>query len=161
MTTNEDESTGSDRLPSGIPGLDTVLQGGFPRAGISIIQGMPGAGKTILGNQLCYSHVANGGKAIYVTLLAESHSRMMLHMSQLSFYDASVIPERLYLISAFRVLEESGLKGLQDLLRREVQRHRATVLVLDGLVAAEESANSTREFKKFIHELQTQATLSS
>lgn len=159
MTIKQAEISPLDRLPSGIPGLDIVLQGGFPRAGISIIQGVPGAGKTILGNQLCYHHVAQGGKAIYVTLLAESHARMMLHMSQLGFYDAGVIPDRLYLISAFRVLEESGLKGLQDLLRREVQRHKATVLVLDGLVAAEESANSAREFKKFIHELQTQASL--
>jgi circadian clock protein KaiC len=58
-----------DQIPSGIPGLDTILRGGFLRAGITIIQGVPGAGKTILGNQLCYNHVANGGKAIYVTLL--------------------------------------------------------------------------------------------
>ncbi|TDU26398.1 circadian clock protein KaiC [Panacagrimonas perspica] len=148
-----------DQIPSGIPGLDTILRGGFLRAGITIIQGVPGAGKTILGNQLCYNHVANGGKAIYVTLLAESHARMMLHMSQLSFFNADLVPERLYLISAFRVLEESGLKGLQDLLRREIQKHGATVVVLDGLVAAEESATSAREFKKFIHELQTQASL--
>src|SRR6185295_13426332 len=81
------------------------------------------------------------------------------HMSQLRFFDPAVIPERLYLISGFRVLEEDGLKGLQDLLRREVQRFKATVLVLDGLVAAEESAPSAREFKKFIHELQTQASM--
>jgi circadian clock protein KaiC len=32
-------------------------------------------------------------------------------------------------------------------------------LVLDGLVAVEETAGSAREFKKFIHELQTQAAL--
>ena len=148
-----------DQLPSGIPGLDVILRGGFLRAGITIIQGVPGAGKTILGNQLCYNHVAGGGKAIYVTLLAESHARMMMHMSQMAFFNADFVPERLYLISAFRVLEESGLKGLQDLLRREIQKHGATVLVLDGLVAAEESAASAREFKKFIHELQTQASL--
>lgn len=147
------------RVPSGIPGLDAILRGGFPRAGITILQGTPGAGKTIFGNQLCHHHVRQGGKAIYITLLAESHARMLLHMSQLHFFDPAVVPERIYLISAFRVLEEDGLKGLQDLLRREVQRFGATVLVLDGLVAAEESAESAREFKKFIHELQTQASL--
>ena len=152
---------GIPRLPSGIPGLDLVLEGGFPTAGITIVQGTPGAGKTIFGNQLCHHHVAQGGKAIYVTLLAESHARMQLHMSQLRFFDAAVVPERLYLISAFRVLEEDGLKGLQDLLRREVHRFGASVLVLDGLVAAEESATSAREFKKFIHELQTQASMTN
>lgn len=161
MPPSEAAESGLPRLRSGIEGLDIVLKGGFPRAGITIVQGTPGAGKTIFGNQLCHHHVAQGGKAIYVTLLAESHARMQLHMSQLRFFDPKVIPERLYLISAFRVLEEDGLKGLQDLLRREVQRFGATLLVLDGLVAAEESASTAREFKKFIHELQMHASMSN
>lgn len=149
-----------EQMPSGIAGLDVILRGGFPRAGISIIQGAPGAGKTILGNQICFHHVTHGGgRALYVTLLAESHARMLMHMGQLGFFNDSVIPGKLYYISAFRTLEEHGLRGLLDLLRREVQAHGASVLVLDGLVAAEETASSAREFKKFIHELQAQATI--
>jgi circadian clock protein KaiC len=146
-------------LRSGIDGLDSVLNGGFPKGGISIIQGTPGAGKTILGNQLCFHHVSQGGRALYVTLLAENHARMLQHMGQLSFFDAGMIPERLYYISAFGVLEEQELKGLLDLLRREVQARDVSLLVLDGLVSVEETAASSREFKKFIHELQAQATL--
>jgi circadian clock protein KaiC len=146
-------------VPSGIAGLDIILNGGFLRGGIYIVQGHPGAGKTILGNQLCFNHVAAGGKALYVTLLAETHSRMLLHIRNLKFFDESVIPAGLYYISAFRTLEEEGLHGLLDLLRREVQSRGATVLVLDGLVAAEEAAPSPREFRKFVHELQTQAAL--
>lgn len=65
-----------ERLPSGIPGLDTILHGGFLCGGIYIIQGTPGAGKTILANQICYHHAAAGYRALYVTLLAESHARM-------------------------------------------------------------------------------------
>ena len=58
------------RIPTGIKGLDTILGGGFMHGGIYIIQGAPGTGKTILSNQMCFHHVANGGQAIYVTLLA-------------------------------------------------------------------------------------------
>ena len=121
------------RVPSGVPGLDAVLRGGFLKAGIFIIQGSPGAGKTILANQICFHHAAGGGRALYVTLLAESHSRMLLHIGQLRFFDAEMIPSRIFLVSAFRVLEEDGLRGLLDLLRREVQSHEASILVLDGL----------------------------
>jgi len=147
------------RVPSGVPGLDAILRGGFLKAGISIIQGSPGAGKTILANQICFHHAAAGGRALYVTLLAESHSRMLLHLGQLRFFDASLIPNRIFLISAFRVLEEDGLRGLLNLLRREVETHQASILVLDGLVSVEETAGSPREYKKFIHELQAQAAL--
>jgi circadian clock protein KaiC len=157
--TRKDALPVPDMLPSGIAGLDTILRGGFLRGGICIIQGNPGAGKTILGNQICFNHVAAGGKALYVTLLAETHSRMVLHLRSLSFFDEAAIPNSIYYISAFGALEEDGLRGLLDLLGREVQARQATVLVLDGLVAAEETAQSAREFRKFIHELQTQAVL--
>lgn len=150
-----------DRVPTGVPGLDTILRGGFLRGGIFMIQGSPGAGKTILGNQICFRHVARGGRALYVTLLAENHARMLLHIGQLGFFEEAVIPDRLYYISAFPVLEETGLPGLLDLLRREMQSHDASLLVLDGLSAVEDTAASTRELKKFVHQLQAHATMAN
>src|SRR3954468_5415963 len=146
-----------ERFPTGIPGLDAITRGGLLASGVYIVQGTPGSGKTILANEICYRYVAQGGRAIYVTLLAEAHSRMLQHLGSMSFFDESVIPDKLYYISAFRMLEDQGLKGLMEVLRREIRAHRATLLILDGLVAAQESAPSAREFKKFIHELQAQA----
>jgi len=146
-----------ERFATGIPGLDTVLGGGFFQAGVYIVQGLPGSGKTILANQLCYRHVAAGGSAVYMTLLAESHSRMLQHIRTLSFFDESAIPDRLSYLSAFHDLEADGLKGLVAVLRREMRARRVGVLVLDGLVAAAEAAETDRELKKFIHEVQTSA----
>jgi circadian clock protein KaiC len=150
-----------ERVATGVPGLDTILRGGLLRGAIYIVQGSPGAGKTILGNQICFRHVASGGRALYVTLLAENHARMLLHIGQLDFFEQAVIPDRLYFISAFRVLEEAGLAGVLELLRREMQTHDASILVLDGLSAIEDTAASTRELKKFIHQLQAHATLAN
>lgn len=150
-----------DRLPSGIAGLDTILGGGFFRAGVYILHGLPGSGKTIFGNQLCYRHVAQGGRAVYVTLLAESHARMLQHIRSLSFYDESAIPDRLSYISAFHDLESDGLKGLMGMLRREMRARNVSVLVLDGLVAAAEAASTDRELKRFIHEVQTSAVFNN
>ncbi len=139
--------------------LDVILCGGFLRDGIFLIEGDPGSGKTILGNQLCFNHVARGGRAVFMTLLAESHARMLMHIGLLDFFDAAAIPSKLTYLSAFGVLERDGLPGLRDLIRREVQARGATMLVLDGFVAAAESSESTRAFKRFLNELQTQATM--
>ncbi len=147
-----------ERLRSAVPGLDQVLGGGLFRTGVYIIQGLPGCGKTILANQICYGHVAEGGSAVYVTLLAESHSRMIQHLSTLSFFDVKAFPDKLAYISAFHELESGGLKGLMAVLRREMRTRRVGVLVLDGLVAASEGA-SDLELKKFVHELQSIAVL--
>jgi circadian clock protein KaiC len=148
-----------DLLPSGIAGLDIILKGGFLRGGVHVIQGDPGTGKTILGDQLCFNHAARGGKALFVTLLTETHAQMLAHHSRLEFFDESVIPAALAYVNAFRTLEEEGPPGLLQLLRREIQARRVSLLVLDGLSAAEESAGSRREFKKFIFGLQAQTTL--
>jgi circadian clock protein KaiC len=142
------------RMKSGIPGLDEVLLGGFIQNGIYIIKGLPGSGKTILANQLCYAHVAAGGRALYVTLLSEQHERMLANIGQLGFFDPSCIAHALTYVSAFQTLERDGLAGLLTLLRREIVTHGASVLVIDGLLAADAHAGTTLELKKFVHELQ-------
>ncbi len=152
-----DSVTPLPRLATGIPGLDQVLEGGFPAGGVFIVQGPPGAGKTILANHICFNHAAAGQRAIYMTLLAESHARMFAHLRRMAFFDASAVPDRVFYIGAFSALESDGLDGLVTLLRHELQKQRPTLLVIDGLVSAQESAQTDREFKKFIHEVQTLA----
>jgi circadian clock protein KaiC len=142
------------RVPSGIPGLDRIINGGLFQGGIYIIMGHPGAGKTILGNQIAFNHVARGGKVLYVTLLAETHARMLSHLQSMSFFDPRPIAESLYYISAYQVLEEEGLPGLLSLLRTTVRDREASLLVLDGLVTAEVVADSPNQFKHFLHQLQ-------
>jgi circadian clock protein KaiC len=147
------------RLPTGIPGLDTILHGGFLEGGVYIIQGAPGAGKTILSNQACAAHAHAGGKALYVTLLAESHARMLQHLRSLSFFDPKLVPDDVAYVSGFGTLETEGLAGLMTLLRREVRARGTSLVVLDGMVLIEEAAKSDLDYRKFIHELQGYAAL--
>jgi circadian clock protein KaiC len=154
-------SSESDRFSTGIAGLDTILGGGVFEGGIYIVQGAPGAGKTILGNQICFAHAAQGRHALYITLLAESHARMIGHMRRMGFFDEAAIPDRMSYVGAFKTLEDDGLRGLLDVVRREVRTRRASILVLDGLITVHEKARSDLELKKFIHELQTQAGFSN
>jgi circadian clock protein KaiC len=159
--TSSDNSTKLRRLESGVPGLDRVLGGGFFVGGVYIVEGVPGAGKTILANQICFGQAQAGHRVLYVTLLAESHARLIQHLEGLTFYDAAVIPDRLTYVSGFRTLEEGGLRGLLELVRKELRAQGATVVVLDGFAAVGDSAENDREFKKFVHELQIHAGLAS
>jgi circadian clock protein KaiC len=148
-----------DRRPTGIEGLDYILEGGFLVAGVYIVQGPPGAGKTILANQACFNHAAAGGRAVYVTLLAESHSRMFAHLKRMAFFDEAAIPDRVYYIGGYSALAADGLDALVTLVRGAIQKHKATLLVVDGLVSAQESSPTDRDFKKFLHEIQTLADI--
>jgi circadian clock protein KaiC len=156
-----EERVSSERRSTGIPGLDRILDGGLLVTGVYIIQGPPGAGKTILANQACFHHASTGGHAVYVTLLAESHSRMFAHLRRMTFFDESLIPSRVYYIGGYSALESGGLDALVTLIRGAIQKQNATLLVVDGLISAQESSPTDREFKKFLHEIQTLADLTS
>ena len=149
--------TPSERRPTGVAGLDRILEGGLLASGVYIVQGPPGAGKTILANQICFHHASTGGHAVYVTLLAESHSRMFGHLRRMSFFDETAIPDHVYYIGGYSTLESEGLEALVTLIRGAIQKHKATMLIVDGLISAQESAPTDREFKKFLHETQALA----
>src|SRR5947209_84463 len=88
-TTNHPPS--QQRTSTGISGLDAILGGGLFVGSHYLIIGPPGAGKTIIANQLCFHHVATGGRAIYVSLLAETNSRLLTHLQPLTFFTPTPI----------------------------------------------------------------------
>jgi circadian clock protein KaiC len=143
----------AQRVSSGIHGLDTLLNGGWLYGGTYILTGSPGTGKTILGNQFCFSAVASGGRAVYVTVLAESHGRMLQHLESMRFFRPEAVGKSLHYISGYATLKSEGLAGLGRLLFKSVREHEATVLVVDGLAAVEESAGSRLAFREFLHSL--------
>src|SRR5215472_164744 len=111
----------SSACPPASPASTPSCEEAFSGACIYVVPGEPGTGKTIFGNQFCFNHVAAGHRAVYVTLLAETHDRMMQHMQTMSFFEPARIPDGLYYVNGFRVLEEDGIKGFIDLLRREIR----------------------------------------
>lgn len=142
------------RVSSGIPALDRILSGGFLEGGIYMVMGTPGAGKTILGNQICYNHVASGKRAVYMTLLAETHARMISHIQDLSFFRGNVVGESLTYISGYTTLEREGLPGLIKFITQLVRESKCSLLVIDGIATAESTAESALEYRRFLHELQ-------
>ncbi|HET7791888.1 MAG TPA: ATPase domain-containing protein [Rhizobacter sp.] len=64
------------RSPSGIPGLDEVLHGGFISGRLYLLDGNPGAGKTTLAMQYLLEGVRAGEKCLYVTL-SESRNELV------------------------------------------------------------------------------------
>jgi circadian clock protein KaiC len=153
----DDESRNLSRVASGVKGLDEVLRGGFIKGGLYIVEGAPGTGKTILGNQICFNQIRSGKTVLYVTLIAETVARMLLNLRNMRFFDESTVGTGISYISGFAALKDEGLTGLLHLLRREVRARGAAIVVVDGFASASDSAKSSEELKVFVQQLQTQA----
>jgi len=141
------------RFPSTIAGLDDILHGGFFEGGVYILEGPPGVGKTTLANQIAYNRTTEGHKTLYITMLAESHARMVQHMTHQTFFRKSAVNSSVFYLSGYRELETEGLKGIVSLLRSELARSGATLLVVDGLVVS--APGNDEGVRQFVHELQS------
>lgn len=70
----------NDRIASGIPGLDRLLDGGLSRGNVIILAGRAGTGKSIFGAQFVFhGSMVGGEKTLYISL-TEDRSKFMRHV---------------------------------------------------------------------------------
>ena len=155
-----DQATPSSRFDSdpntvttGVPGLDDILGGGLIKGGLYLIEGMAGAGKTILSTQIGFNRVAEGDSVLYITLIAESHSKLLSHLKGLSFYNADAISDKMLFVSGYHELMRDGLNGFLALIASTIKTSRPRFMVIDGFRSAREFSSTELELSQFIHEL--------
>ncbi len=57
-----------ERVPTGIPGLDDLIEGGVPKGSATLVSGGPGTGKTIFLSQFVREGLNRGENCLFVTL---------------------------------------------------------------------------------------------
>lgn len=157
-TKKADLPSTNSRLQTGVPGMDELLGGGLVTNGLYLIEGMPGAGKTVLASQIAFNLARKGMSVLFVTLIAESHGKLLGHLQEFDFFDEKLLAENIVMLSGFHELIVNGLDGLFKFLGESVRRHNASFLVLDGFASAREFAESPRALAGFIHNINTLLT---
>jgi circadian clock protein KaiC len=147
------------RMPTGIPGLDAVLDGGLPSGRTCLVAGPPGTGKTTLANHLAFQQAAAGGSVVYATLLAESHDLMLQNVRDFAFYDRSIPGDRIRYLSLLPALEGGGPDAVLQTIRKEVREAGATLLIVDGAAIFEDLAPAAFDIRRFAQQLETHAAL--
>jgi KaiC/GvpD/RAD55 family RecA-like ATPase len=71
----------SEHVPSGIPGLDEILGGGYPRGRVILITGGPGSGKTMMAMQFLLDGVNRFDERGVFVSLEESKFHLITEMS--------------------------------------------------------------------------------
>jgi len=99
----------TERTPTGIPGLDHLIEGGLPKSRSILVTGEPGTGKTIFALQFLYDGLKRGEKGIYVTA-DESPMDVLEQASSLGWdFEAYVDSKALAILNAGTYL--SSLSG--------------------------------------------------
>jgi KaiC/GvpD/RAD55 family RecA-like ATPase len=57
----------TERVHSGVPGLDDLVEGGLPKDSVTLVTGGPGSGKTTFSSHFMIEGLKNGEKCLYIT----------------------------------------------------------------------------------------------
>lgn len=159
MTESGHSASPLEQLATGIAGLDQVLVGGLVRGDAYLVIGEAGTGKTTLANQVAHNVARAGGIAVFVTLLAEQHDRMLAHLRAFGFFDRSLVGGRVHYVSLYDALRRGGREAVLDQARTLVRERRATVLLIDGAGHLGHNAVSEVAFSEFVLSLSTHLSL--
>lgn len=144
------------RLISGVPGFEQVLQGGLLSGATHLIVGVSGAGKTILSQQIAFQQAKSGASVLCLTLLSESHEKMLSNLAELSFFDVSLVSNQIQYLSLYNEVEREGAKGFVVAGRRAVLKHKAQLVIVDGVSSLRDFAQNKQEFRKILFDFNTQ-----
>jgi len=111
----------TERVSSGIAGLDQLIEGGFPRGRSILITGEPGTGKTIFSLQFLFEGLARGEKGIYVA--ADEGPLDVLEQAASLGWDLELFVEKkeLAILNAGSYLSSVGGGGKE----RQIDIHKA------------------------------------
>src|SRR4051794_6325439 len=138
---NKQGESKSDRVATGIAGLDDILGGGFVARRLYLIQGEPGSGKTTLALQFLLAGAQAGEKVLYITLsetreeileVARSHG---WSLDGLEIIEMSAIEDQLAATAQNTLFHASEveLKETTKLLLDGVDRVKPTRVAFDSL----------------------------
>jgi circadian clock protein KaiC len=148
----------STLIPSGVEGLDHVLNGGLAPHRMYLIEGIPGSGKTTLALQFLMAGVARGERCVYVTLSeseaelrssAESHGWNLegVRIQEIAVSEDSLNPEKRYTMFHPSEVELAETTKTVLALAEEI---RPALLVFDSLSELRLLAENSLRYRRQI-----------
>ncbi len=140
-------------LPSGVPGLDTVLGGGLPEYSFNLMAGGPGAGKTTLAQQIVFSRATAEAPAIYFTVLGEPPIKMLRHVQQYSFFDPEKLGSAVRFVNLSVEAMDHDLGSIMKRMLAEVEEVHPAIVVVDSFRTVAHASRSEAQLQEFVQRL--------
>ena len=116
------------RIETGVRNLDALFQGGLPQGSVVVLAGPPGAGKTILTQQICFHTASARQRVLYFNTLSEPTAKTLRHLTQFSFFDARKLDAGgVQFVDLGVILRTKGLEQASKLIMEEVRKVKPAI----------------------------------
>lgn len=140
-----------DRVPTGIKGLDELIEGGLPRACMIILAGSPGSGKTIASAQfLHYGATVFSESCVYVSF-SERKDVFVKNMKRLGMNFNELEKKGKFKFLDFATTKETGISSTLEILLNETLSVKAKRLVVDSFTAMATAFEKKIEARVVLH----------
>lgn len=144
-----------DRIESGIPGLDEMIEGGFVLPSAVLIAGAPGTGKTTMAVQSLFYGAKKGETGMFITAISEPNWVVQKFLSSFQFFDQNLIDlGRVVFVDVGAALRDDP-KQVLDAIQNEVDRYSPNRLVIDPVSVMRIAIDDDRKYREFLHDLIT------
>ncbi|TRO50747.1 hypothetical protein E2P61_08060 [Candidatus Bathyarchaeota archaeon] len=126
------------RASTGIPGLDDLIQGGFPVPSTVLVAGEPGTGKTTLAVQSLFHTAREGGTGIYLAAISEPPWVVQSFLSNFEFYDQQMVDNHQVVFADVGASLVYEPENLMERLQHTVETYGPTRLVIDPITPIRE-----------------------
>jgi len=140
------------RIPSGIQGLDEMVDGGLPYPSTILLGGSSGTGKTTLSLQFMMQCGLKGERGIFFTTFSEPIQWMLRFASRYDFMDTENLDSNIKFVELASVLRErvsdkERYERVLEVIEDEITEHLPQRIVIDPLnVISDMMGGMSREF---------------
>ena len=139
------------RVPTGVPELDDLIEGGFPADSMILLVGFPGAGKTTFSGQFLYAGAERfGARGVYASF-AETKRTFIRNMLRFGWDFERLEKERRVAILDLSVTREAGLQTNLNTIMETMTSMGAERLVIDSFTAISMALKDAIDVRVMVH----------
>jgi circadian clock protein KaiC len=143
-----------NRIPTGIEGLDKLIEGGFPRGSLIVLAGSPGSGKTIASAQYIHHGATDFGESGVYISFGERKEVFFENMERIGLDFADLEKRGLFKFLDLMTTKSGAVSDTLEIALDEVRQMKAKRLVLDSFTAMASAFSNRIEARIILHLLE-------
>jgi KaiC/GvpD/RAD55 family RecA-like ATPase len=124
-----------DREPTGIPGFDDLIEGGFPRGSVTLVSGSPGTGKSIFAQHFVHTGASKFKQKVMYISLEQRVSDIYEQALRFGFDFGALEKQGAAKFEFIDITSRKGLPGqtiIED-IRNRIRQFNPKRIVIDSL----------------------------